>query len=173
MFSVSSEHEYTGDEYAESGTYESSSNYEPSEASFTDLVRSRAAVARDGGFWTSNQYIVDEAGRPRHIGTDTKSDNEKVQATGDRARSISPTVQPKEMEQGYFQAPVSVSRGFNTLIWATIGEVRVQVLIDTGASRSLIKTQLANDLRAMKSSKNHISQARTVHPPVAIEGVHT
>ena len=96
---------------------------------------------------------------------------EKVQAAGDRARAISPTVRPRERETGYFQAPVRVERGFNTLIWAKVGGIDVQVLIDTGAARSLIKTGLANDLRAMKAAKGHISPALKVSPPITIEGV--
>ena len=108
------------------------SNYGPSESSLTDLVR--VAVARRNSFWSSNQYLVDEDGVPKQIGTSVQSNSEKVQAAGDRARAISPTLRPGERETGYFQAPVRVERGFNTLIWAKIGGVDVQVLIDTGAA---------------------------------------
>ena len=67
--------------------------------------------------------------------------------------------------------PVPVQSGFNCVVVAKINGKRFRVVLESGAARSLIRTNFAQQLRKNKNTKIAAYGLRPLSQPVVLEGV--
>ena len=86
------------------------------------------------------------------------------------AGSVTPVVDRRAIDPSLPPVLVQVESGFNCVVIATIGGKKFRATLDSGASRSVIRTSFAEQLRANKVTKGDAYGPRPLSRAIVMEG---